>query len=271
MKPATVFLGEMTDPEVEAFLQRPPDGHRADRLHRAARSARPAPDRRARPERGGPPRRAAGRRASSRRRSTTRCRTRTSGFTGVVHIRIPTFMALIEDLCASLASIGFRRIVFLNGHYDNTYAIAYACANAADRLPEGVLAFPVNYWDGMTGDRGGRVLRPVDRAAREPGGDVGRPGDRPGARGHGQRQRRDAAVPRGHEPGPGAHRVLLLGPGLGPSRHQVGDVGRRPRGDGGVRRAIPGGRDRGDGPDARRHRPDATRRCRRARSARRCR
>ena len=44
-------------------------------------------------------------------------------------------MALIEDLCASLASIGFRRIVFLNGHYDNTYAIAYACANAADRCP----------------------------------------------------------------------------------------------------------------------------------------
>jgi creatinine amidohydrolase len=72
------------------------------------------------------------------------------GFTGVVHIRIPTFMALIEDLCASLAAIGFRRIVFLNGHYDNTYAIAYACANAADRLPAGTQAFPVNYWDGMT-------------------------------------------------------------------------------------------------------------------------
>jgi hypothetical protein len=39
-----------------------------------------------------------------------------------------------RDLCASLSSIGFRRIAFLNGHYDNTYAIAYACANAADRL-----------------------------------------------------------------------------------------------------------------------------------------
>jgi len=72
------------------------------------------------------------------------------GFTGVVHIRIPTFMALIEDLCASLAAVGFRRIIFLNGHYDNTYAIAYACANAADRLPAGVRAFPVNYWDGMS-------------------------------------------------------------------------------------------------------------------------
>jgi creatinine amidohydrolase len=72
------------------------------------------------------------------------------GFTGLVHIRIPTFMAMIEDLCASFASIGFRRIVFLNGHYDNTLAIAYACANAAERLPKGTRAFPVNYWDGMT-------------------------------------------------------------------------------------------------------------------------
>jgi creatinine amidohydrolase len=72
------------------------------------------------------------------------------GFTGVVHVRIPTFMALIEDLCASLAAIGFRRIVFLNGHYDNTYAIAYACATAAERLPAGTQAFPVNSWDGMT-------------------------------------------------------------------------------------------------------------------------
>src|SRR3954467_14220898 len=72
------------------------------------------------------------------------------GFTGLVHIRIPTFMALIEDLCASFASIGFKRIVFLNGHFDNTYAIAYACANAAERLPKGIRCFPVNYWDALT-------------------------------------------------------------------------------------------------------------------------
>src|SRR5699024_9217449 len=74
------------------------------------------------------------------------------GFTGVAHLRIPTFMALIEDVAASLAAMGFRRIVFLNGHYDNTYAIAYACANAAPRLPTGVQAFPINYWDGMSAE-----------------------------------------------------------------------------------------------------------------------
>ena len=40
-------------------------------------------------------------------------------------------MALIEDLCASFAASGFKRIIYLNGHYQNTYAIAYASANAA--------------------------------------------------------------------------------------------------------------------------------------------
>ena len=64
------------------------------------------------------------------------------GFTGVVHVRIPTFMALIEDVAVSLATTGFRRIVFLNGHYDNRYPIAFACANAAERLPLGTRAFP---------------------------------------------------------------------------------------------------------------------------------
>ena len=59
-------------------------------------------------------------------------------------------MALIEDLCVSFATVGFKRIVFLNGHYDNTYAIAYACANAADRMAKDVKAFPVNYWDALT-------------------------------------------------------------------------------------------------------------------------
>jgi len=82
------------------------------------------------------------------------------GFTGVVHVRVATFMALIEDLCVSLATAGFRRIVFLNGHYDNTYAIAYACANVHDRLPDGVVAFPTNYWDGLSAEEAAEYFGP---------------------------------------------------------------------------------------------------------------
>ena len=149
MKPPTVFLGEMTTLEVEAFLEH----HRTVIVPVGST------------EQHGPhaplltdvlvPQEVA-RRVAPRVGAVVAPAVNYAlsyphvGFTGVVHIRIPTFMALIEDLCASLASIGFTRIVFLNGHYDNTYAIAYACANAADRLPAGVHAFPINYWDGLT-------------------------------------------------------------------------------------------------------------------------
>jgi len=80
------------------------------------------------------------------------------GFSGTVFLRMSTFAALIEDLCAQFSTMGFRRIVFLNGHYDNTYAIAYACAAAAERMQPGTHAFPVNYWDGMTADESGEFM-----------------------------------------------------------------------------------------------------------------
>lgn len=149
MKPATVFLGEMTSPEVEAFLKRSqtvivPTGSTeqhgphgpllTDALVPTEVARRVAP-------------RVEAVVAPTINYSLSYPHT---GFAGLVQIRIPTFMALIEDLAASLASVGFRKIVFLNGHYDNTYAIAYACAAARPRLPEGTLAFPINYWDGMT-------------------------------------------------------------------------------------------------------------------------
>ena len=69
-------------------------------------------------------------------------------------------MALIEDLCASLASIGFRRIVFLNGHYDNTYAIAYACANVGRSAAGRHARLPGQLLGRHDGRGGGRVLRP---------------------------------------------------------------------------------------------------------------
>ena len=133
MKPPTVFLGEMTNPEVEEFLKThhtvivPTGATEQHGPHAPLLTDVLIPNeiaRRIAPKIG----------AVVAPRSTMRCRIRTSGFTGLVHIRIPTFMALIEDLCRAFATSGFKRIVFLNGHYDNTYAIAYACANAADKM-----------------------------------------------------------------------------------------------------------------------------------------
>jgi len=151
MKPPTVFLGEMTNPEVEAFLKT----HHTVIIPTGAT------------EQHGPhaplltdvliPQEVA-RRAAPRVGAVVAPPINYAlsyphvGFTGLVHIRIPTFMALVEDLCVAFAASGFKRIIFLNGHYDNTYAIAYACANAAEKLSKEVKAFPINYWDGMTPD-----------------------------------------------------------------------------------------------------------------------
>ncbi len=167
MKPPTVFLGEMTNRELEAFL-------------RAAREAGGGPPTVLVPtgstEQHGPhgplltdaivPTEVARRIAPERGALVAPAINYGLsyphvGFTGVVHLRIPTFMALVEDIALNLATMGFGRIVFLNGHYDNTYAIAYAIANVAERLPEGARAFPVNYWDGLTAEEAGEFFGPT--------------------------------------------------------------------------------------------------------------
>jgi creatinine amidohydrolase len=149
MKPSTVFLGEMTNPEVEAFLKThhtvviPTGSTEQHGPHAPLLTDVLIPQevaRRIAPQIGAvvaPP-------------INYALSYPHVGFTGLVQIRIPTFMALIEDLCVAFATAGFKRIIFLNGHYDNTYAIAYACANAAEKLSKDVKAFPINYWDGLT-------------------------------------------------------------------------------------------------------------------------
>src|SRR6266704_2279440 len=149
MKPPTVFLGEMTNPEVEAFLKThqtvivPTGATEQHGPHAPLLTDVLIPQevaRRVAPQIGAvvaPP-------------INYALSYPHVGFTGLVHIRIPTFMALLEDLCVAFATVGFKRIIFLNGHYDNTYAIAYACANAADKMAKDVKAFPVNYWDALS-------------------------------------------------------------------------------------------------------------------------
>lgn len=151
MKPATVFLGEMTNPEVEAFLEQhdtvlvPTGSTEQHGPHGPLLTDVLIPNevaRRIAPEVNAvvaPP-------------INYALSYPHVGFKGLVHISVPTFMSLIEDLCASLTSVGFRRIVFLNGHYDNTYAIAHACAAARPRMPDEARAFPLNWWDALTAD-----------------------------------------------------------------------------------------------------------------------
>jgi creatinine amidohydrolase len=151
MKPSTVFLGEMTNPEVEAYLRL--KGEQAIAIIPVGSTEQHGPHgplatdtlvpteiaRRIAPKVGavvGPP-------------VTYGLSYPHAGFTGVVYLRQATFASLIEDLCENYARMGFRRIVFLNGHWDNTYPIAFACANAAEKMPAGTRAFPITYWESM--------------------------------------------------------------------------------------------------------------------------
>ncbi|MEY4939898.1 MAG: Creatinine amidohydrolase [Verrucomicrobiota bacterium] len=77
------------------------------------------------------------------------------GFTSEFSLSVETFMAVVRELALSFGKAGFKRIVYLNVHYDNTYALAYACAQAAEKLPEGAKAFPFNCWDGLTPEQWG--------------------------------------------------------------------------------------------------------------------
>jgi creatinine amidohydrolase len=71
------------------------------------------------------------------------------GFAGLAYLNPPTYLALIEDLVLSFAESGFRRIVFVNGHYTNYPAINLACFNASPKLPEGAAAWALSYWDAL--------------------------------------------------------------------------------------------------------------------------
>ncbi len=71
------------------------------------------------------------------------------GASGLVYVRLETFVALLRDVCVILAEAGFRRIVLLNGHYVNSWAMQYATTQFFDELPEGVRVFPFAYWQAL--------------------------------------------------------------------------------------------------------------------------
>lgn len=71
------------------------------------------------------------------------------GFRALAYLTVPTFMSLVEDVTFSLAEAGWRRIVFVNGHYTNYFPVNMACMNVATRLPEGTRAWGVSYWESL--------------------------------------------------------------------------------------------------------------------------
>jgi creatinine amidohydrolase len=71
------------------------------------------------------------------------------GASGVVYVRLKTFVGLLRDICVSLAEAGFTRVALVNGHYVNSWAMQYAAAQFFDELPQGVRIYPFPYWQAL--------------------------------------------------------------------------------------------------------------------------
>jgi creatinine amidohydrolase len=82
------------------------------------------------------------------------------GASGLIYLRLETFTALLRDVSVTLAEAGFRRIVLLNGHYVNTWAMQYAATRFHDELPSGCRVYPFAYWLGLPPERAARYLGP---------------------------------------------------------------------------------------------------------------
>ena len=232
MKPPTVFLGEMTNPEVEAFLR----DHQTVIVPTGSTEQHgphgPLLTDVARPAGGGPPRRAARSARSSRRRSTTRL-----SYPHVGLHRASSTSGSRRSWRSSRTCAPRSRRSASGGSSSSTATTTTptrsptpARTRPTDCRP-GTRAFPINYWDGMTADEAAEYFGPSTGLHANRAETSAVLAIDPALVDLDARQRGDAAVPRGHEPGAGPHRLLLLGAGFGPPRDAVGDLGRRPRVD----------------------------------------
>jgi creatinine amidohydrolase len=75
------------------------------------------------------------------------------GASGLIYVRLETFVALLRDICVTLAEAGFTRIVLCNGHYVNSWAMQYAVTQFHHELPAGARVYPFAYWQGLQPDQ----------------------------------------------------------------------------------------------------------------------
>lgn len=71
------------------------------------------------------------------------------GASGVIYVRLETFVNLVRDVCVTLVQAGFERIALVNGHYVNSWALQYASAQIYEELPDKVRIYPFPYWQGL--------------------------------------------------------------------------------------------------------------------------
>jgi creatinine amidohydrolase len=75
------------------------------------------------------------------------------GFAGVPYLSVSTLNGIIQDVAKSLTAGGFKRVIFVNGHYTNILAMAAAVSEVGDVLPDGSIVYAFNYWDPLPADQ----------------------------------------------------------------------------------------------------------------------
>jgi creatinine amidohydrolase len=78
------------------------------------------------------------------------------GAPGLIYVKIEAFVAYVKDIAVALNEAGFRRLIFVNGHYDNGAAVNYALRSTYDKFAPSTLAYCFNYWE---------TLKPEDAQA----------------------------------------------------------------------------------------------------------
>ena len=89
---------------------------------------------------------------SSRLLSHTGCPRDTGDSQGIIWLSGRTLTAVLEDVAMSLADSGFRRIIFVNGHYCNDQPLFVAVNDTTSNpnLPKGTSVYGVTYWNVMS-------------------------------------------------------------------------------------------------------------------------
>jgi creatinine amidohydrolase len=82
------------------------------------------------------------------------------GRPGVVYVKMESFLKYIQDIAIALNEAGFRRMLFVNGHYDNGPGVTFALRSIYDRFAPGTFAYCFNYWDALKWEEAGTYLGP---------------------------------------------------------------------------------------------------------------
>jgi len=82
------------------------------------------------------------------------------GFPGSAWLSMDTFRRVIEDISVSFAKSGFKRIIWLNGHYCNQPALFVACTDITGtaKVPEDTKVYGFSYWLALPGEELGKYL-----------------------------------------------------------------------------------------------------------------